>query len=182
MMIVDYMFFGLKLGVISSTLKYEEEFTFSVLEFILNTLVVIGIYLFFVFAYKKIKSYLAFILSLVIVMFTCMSTLNIINSANSVNDYKYGNYNKSDIGFTLSTTGHNVIVIMLDRALGQYIPYLVNERPELKEKFDGFTYYSNVISFGPTTNIATPALLGGYEYTPVELNKRDTETLIAKNN
>ena len=84
--------------------------------------------------------------------------------------------------FSLSKSGKNVVVIMLDRAMGAYIPYIFNEKPELKEQFSGFTYYSNAVSFGMSTNIAIPALLGGYEYTPFELNKRDSETLVSKHN
>lgn len=48
---------------------------------------------------------------------------------------------------------------MLDRAMGQYVPYIFNEKPELKEQFSGFTYYSNVISFGGQTNFGAPAFV-----------------------
>ena len=82
----------------------------------------------------------------------------------------------------LSKDGNNVVVIMLDRAMGDYVPYILNEKPELKEKFDGFTYYSNTISFGGHTNMGVPALMGGYEYTPVEMNKRSDEALVDKHN
>ena len=71
---------------------------------------------------------------------------------------------------------------MLDRAMGQYVPYIFNEKPELKEQFSGFTYYSNVISFGGQTNFGAPALFGGYEYTPYEMNKRSSESLMSKHN
>ena len=54
--------------------------------------------------------------------------------------------------------------------------------PELEEKFAVFTYYKNTISFAAKTNMAAPALLGGYEYTPVEMNKRDGESLVSKHN
>ncbi|MBP5224278.1 MAG: hypothetical protein J6Z38_01680, partial [Lachnospiraceae bacterium] len=54
--------------------------------------------------------------------------------------------------------------------------------PELKQLFDGFTWYMNVISFGGHTNMGAPALMGGYEYTPVELNRRDSERLVNKHN
>ena len=50
-----------------------------------------------------------------------------------------------------------MVVLMLDRAMGQYVPYIFNEKPELKEQFSGFTYYSNVISFGGYTNFGSPA-------------------------
>ena len=66
--------------------------------------------------------------------------------------------------------------------MGEYVPYILNEKPELKEVFSGFTYYENVISHGNSTNFGIPALMGGYEYTPVEMNKRDTEPLVSKHN
>ncbi len=84
--------------------------------------------------------------------------------------------------FTLSKTGKNVVVIMLDRAMNEYIPYIFKEKPELLETFDGFTYYNNVISHGGYTNFGVPPLMGGYEYTPVEMNKRDNELLVDKHN
>ena len=82
--------------------------------------------------------------------------------------------------FTLSKTGQNVIVIMLDRAMGTQAPYIFNEKPELSEQFDGFTYYPNTVSYGVATNFGSPALYGGYEYTPERMNERDTELLVDK--
>ena len=46
---------------------------------------------------------------------------------------------------TLSRNGKNVVVIMLDRALGYIVPYLMDEKPELQEQFSGFTYYSKLL-------------------------------------
>ena len=71
---------------------------------------------------------------------------------------------------------------MLDRAMSEYVPYLFAEKPELREKFDGFTHYANTISFGGCTNFGFPSRLAGYEYTPVEMNKRSDEALVAKHN
>ena len=181
-MVVDYMFFGLNLGVISATLNYETGLVFSALEIIINLFVVVLICLICVFAYKKLKSFISFILVLIVVVFSSVSVMNIVNSADSIKKYKENDTMGTNVNFSVSTTGHNVIVIMLDRALGQYLPFIFNERPELEEKFDGFTHYKNTISFAVYTNIASPAMLGGYEYTPVELNKRDGESLMEKNN
>ena len=77
--------------------------------------------------------------------------------------------------FALSRNGKNVIVFMLDRGISSYVPYLFQEKPELKQQFDGFTWYPNTFSFGCTTNTGSPALLGGYEYTPEELNARSRD-------
>ncbi len=87
-----------------------------------------------------------------------------------------------DPEFTLSKNGKNVVVLMLDRALGPMIPYLFNDNKDLGKSFDGFTYYHNTVSYGPYTNFATPALYGGYEYTPEKINERSSEKLEDKQN
>lgn len=92
-----------------------------------------------------------------------MSIFNIIHINDSISEIK--NQVEDNIEnfpqFTLSKERQNVIVFMLDRAMGDYVPYLFNEKPELKNMFDGFTYFENVISYGGHTNFATPALFGG---------------------
>lgn len=77
----------------------------------------------------------------------------------------------------LSKTGKNVVVIMTDRAIGPMLPFIFNEKRELKTVYDGFTYYHNTASFGTHTNFGVPALLGGYEYTPEQMNSRTDKTL-----
>ncbi|MBR1906343.1 MAG: YidC/Oxa1 family membrane protein insertase [Clostridiales bacterium] len=84
--------------------------------------------------------------------------------------------------FELSKDGQNVVVIMLDRAVGSMVPYIMNEKPELKESFDGFTWYHNSLSYGQSTNFASPALYGGYDYTPEKINERSNESLVNKQN
>jgi YidC/Oxa1 family membrane protein insertase len=84
--------------------------------------------------------------------------------------------------YSFSTNGKNVIVIMMDRGISGYIPYIFKEKPELAEAFSGFTYYPNCISFGGHTLFGAPALFGGYEYAPLELQKRSGETLVKKHN
>ena len=77
----------------------------------------------------------------------------------------------------LSKDGKNVVVIMTDRAIGPMLPFIFNEKREFNTVYDGFTYYHNTASFGTHTNFAVPALLGGYEYTPDEMNKRSDKPL-----
>ena len=71
---------------------------------------------------------------------------------------------------------------MLDRAIGSMVPYIMAEKPELKESFDGFTWYRNALSYGQSTNFASPALYGGYDYTPEKINARASEPLVDKQN
>jgi hypothetical protein len=84
--------------------------------------------------------------------------------------------------FNLSKTGQNVVVIMLDRAQNAFVPFILEESPDLKEIYSGFVYYPNTVSFHGYTRIGAPPLLGGYEYTPSEFNKRDTVPAVTKHN
>lgn len=84
--------------------------------------------------------------------------------------------------FNFTKTGQNVVIIMLDRATSAYLTPIFNDQPELYEMFDGFTYYENTLSFAPKTLTSSPAIHGGYEYTPVEMNNRSDVTLKEKHN
>ena len=96
-------------------------------------------------------------------------------------NYTYGN-TAEEVAIPMTKTGKNVVVIMLDRMISGYVPYIMNERPELKDQFDGFTYYPNTISLGHSTNNAAPALFGGYDYSPANMNKRPDDLLVDKHN
>ncbi|GHV04468.1 membrane protein [Spirochaetia bacterium] len=68
--------------------------------------------------------------------------------------------------------GRNVVLFMLDRAASDYVPYILEEKPELREALAGFTYYPNTVSLAPGTFLSTPSLFGGYEYTPRALSEK----------
>ena len=181
--LVNYMFFGRNLGVISAQLQFENEMRFASSELLLNLAVmVLGAVLLWLFAarFPKLPST---VLALACAALVCMSAINAFTIKSSVQKVSAQKAAKSEVAsIPLSRDGKNVVVLMLDRALGQAVPYIFNEKPELVEQFDGFTYYSNVISYGGYTNFGTPPLLGGYEYTPVEMNRRDGESLVDKHN
>ena len=75
--------------------------------------------------------------------------------------------------FSLTKTGHNVIVLFCDRFASAYFPYVLEQFPELKASYEGFTYYPNCISFATNTLLGAPAMMGGYEYTPLSMNQRE---------
>lgn len=183
-MMVDYMFFGTKLGILASDLRYESGMAFDKKEVLINIAVVLVVAI-IMWLVTSLKRQGVKVVALVVFMAIAgMSLINVVKIHKSIPlAKKQAEEMKEKIPqFTLSQNGQNVVVIMMDRAMGQYVPYIFNEKPELAEKFDGFTYYSNVISYGGSTNFASPALFGGYEYTPVELNKRATEPLVSKQN
>ncbi|MBR5632655.1 MAG: YidC/Oxa1 family membrane protein insertase, partial [Clostridia bacterium] len=182
--ITNYMFFGTKLGTISAQLQYDKGLSFSGKEHIINLLVVLAVTAVLLLIAVKWKKVCTTVLLTASVAVFGMAVLNMSTITSAVDSLTSAESLKSSgiPSFDLSTEGENVVVIMLDRAMGEYIPYIFAEKPELEEKFAGFTYYKNTISFAAKTNMAAPALLGGYEYTPVEMNKRDTESLVSKHN
>lgn len=181
--IVDYMLFGKKLGNLSSTLQYDIEPAFAIRDLIINTLAVLGICVVMGFIFSKSRSISKTILIIGILVVAC---LGINNAAGIMGSYTgYMSYTKIQSGkpsIPLNKNGKNVIVLMLDRGMGTQVPYILNEKPELKEKFEGFTYYPNTVSFGPSTIVGSPALYGGYEYTPENMNARSSEKMIDKHN
>lgn len=183
-MVVNYMFFGTDLGILSAQLRYDFSPRFTTREqlFNLGLMIVIAVVVYFLCIRCK-KAVIPLMLTAVITL-GCMSGINIFRISTSIaaTQEQLAATESETPTFSLSKTGKNVVVLMLDRALGEMVPYIFNEKPELVDQFDGFTYYSNVITFGGTTNFGTPALFGGYEYTPVEMNKRDTEALVDKQN
>jgi YidC/Oxa1 family membrane protein insertase len=84
--------------------------------------------------------------------------------------------------FSLSQGGRNVIICMSDGAVNGFVKPIFEEHPRLKEQFDGFTLYSNTVSFAVHTLMGVPPIWGGYEYTPEEMNKRDSVPLVEKHN
>ena len=182
--IIDYMLFGTNLGTLSSTLQYDHSPVFELKDYVINALVIIvAVFLlcFFIIRSPKIVRYIQIIGALSIALLGLYNFAFVLNSYNwFLESNIWVSYDEPIL--SLSTEGKNVVVLMLDRAIGTEVPYIFNEKPELIEKFDGFTYYPNTLSYGICTNIGSPALYGGYEYTPERMNERDNESLESKHN
>ncbi len=182
--VINYMFFGTNFGNLSSELKYDLGLAPSVKSMLINAeiLLLAGTAVFVLWA-KKRKLVQAF-LPIMILAVLGMSVYNVVETSGKLPQLKAltRQQNSEKASFTLSKSGNNVIVFMLDRAISSYVPYLFQENPELVRQFDGFTWYPNTLSYGTRTNTGSPALFGGYEYTPEELNKRNKEPLAAKQN
>ncbi len=177
-----YLFFGNHHGTLSSELVYDGGISYTVWQMLLNLAVIIAVSkLFLIMTKKKVKLTQGVLVTATLAVLV-MSGINIAGIMSSVSqvDMKSLTLTENQPKLTLSKDGKNVVVLMLDRAMGEYVPYIMQEYPELKEDFEGFTYYSDVVSFGGYTNFGVPAMFGGYEYTPAELNKRDTEKLQTK--
>ena len=181
---VNYMFFGKDYGFISSALQYETNISNQLWKVLLNTGCVLAAIAAVCLLRRKYSLILRIVCLYGCIALTVMSVIN-INSlekkAGEVRDIT-NRIKEEDVSFRLDKKGRNVVVIMVDRAISGFVPYILNEKPELKEQFDGFTYYPNTLSYGYHTNIASPALYGGYEYTPDGLEERSDLSLKDKQN
>ena len=185
---INYMFFGKKLGTVSTSLVFDSYPTYATAEVILNVAVLAAAVICVYVIWKRKRKLLKDICLLMTVAIIGVSAYNLvrINSQISGVEIKHSDSDKVNDAVEpvihLSKNGKNVLVLMLDRAIGRYLPYIFKEKPELEEVFSGFVYYPNTVSYGLCTNYGAPPLFGGYEYTPVEMNRRDTELLEDKHN
>ena len=178
----NYFLYGSDLGMVSAELVFGIKLTYETEILILSSLSAVLIMAAVMTLYHflpKISPYILITLSMALFAIGTYDTVKIFND--------YGKIRATEVSteapkLNLSTGGKNVVVFMLDRAVGGMLPYIFNEHPELREKYDGFTYYPNTISFSDRTNIAAPALFGGYEYTPERINARESEPLKDKHN
>ena len=182
--IIDFMFFGRFLGTLSSALTYIYVMNYTVAQQLFNTVVIIETILICHLLYSWKKKFIKNIVLVGVIAIMVMSIINIGDvTSYSIKLKKQLEKNENGmVTIPLSKNGKNVIVLMLDRAIGQYVPYIMKEKPELQEIFSGFTYYSNAISYGGLTNVGTPVLYGGYDYTPEKMNERDQDSLCDKQN
>ncbi|MBR5964522.1 MAG: YidC/Oxa1 family membrane protein insertase [Treponema sp.] len=78
--------------------------------------------------------------------------------------------------YHLSKNHPNVILMMLDRATAAKVQEIFNEAPELTEQYTGFVFYDNAAAFNGHTLLGAPALFGGYEYAPAQMQRRKDVT------
>ncbi|MDD4323426.1 MAG: membrane protein insertase YidC [Eubacteriales bacterium] len=186
--LVNYMFFGKNLGIISPALQYEENMTFLPREQVTNWIVILLLLSLLVLLLRFTGKRVVTVLLIAILALSAMSISNLVSINKSVRELdltpsdSVSSVQQSQPHFPLSRNAKNVVVLMFDRAMGSMLPYIFNEKPELEQQFAGFTYYPNTISYGGHTNFAAPPLLGGYEYTPLEMNRRQDEALVDKHN
>ena len=150
---------------------------------------VLLILLVFLLCRKRKIFILSRIMAVVCLALLSFSIVNCVRIRGRFNEYArvkneapHSDLDEGNSVFTLTTSGRNVIVIFLDKAIGTFVPYAMQDFPVLKDMYAGFTYYRNTVSFADHTVKGAPALYGGYEYTPEEINRRGSELLLDKHN
>ena len=191
--IVDFLFFGRDLGNINSGLIFDNVPSYSRMQLLVNLLVLAVIAVALVLVWQKRHQLVVPVLAILLIGALGISVPNIVNikatadevsveAARLVAEGNDRGGKEVEPIYTLSRTGQNVVVLFIDRAQSMYLPYILNERPDLAQTFEGFTYYPNTLSHGQCTIYGVAGLYGGYEYTPAAMNARHDELLVDKHN
>ena len=177
--IIDYMFFGKSYGNMSSLFKYDIDIVRNNEEALLNIAVILAAVVLIAVLYRKKPTLLQAFCIAGCIAVAFMSASKVLSICRQEKDLEeQASRPLTDrLTIPLDRSGKNVVVLMLDRYISGYIPFLMQEKPELQEQFAGFTYYPNTIAYGAYTNVGTPALFGGYDYIPKKMNTR-TDTLL----
>ena len=192
--VLDYFVFPDALGTITPDLVYSMEPVFETRSILMNAGAIVALIAVLALLWHFKRALVAPLMGILAAGVIGLSAMNIsaiaevsnqkeqeaIEIANSTDVEMFDEDGNPLPIFNLSTEGHNVVVLFMDRAISGYIPYLFNERPDLVEKFDGFTYYPNTLSYGSRTVFGAPALYGGYDYTLEAINARADESLESK--
>ena len=94
-----------------------------------------------------------------------------INKAYLIENIQKTENQFANTSINLSKNGKNVIMIFLDAFIGGFMPIILEEKPELKNTYSGFTFYPNTVTFYTGTVLGYPPCVGGYEYTPTIMRK-----------
>ena len=183
--VIHFFCFGRQLSYLDNALNFEFGLNYGLNEVMISPLVFIALIVLIVVLFqKKLDRVIRFILPVLLLGTTGLGIYNVVNIQRQMPAIRQAVELEAEKlpSIPLSRNGQNVVVIMMDRALSCYVPYLFQEKPELEEMFSGFTWYPNTLSFGTTTNTGSPALFGGYDYQPLKLNERDDTLLKDKQN
>jgi len=176
-------------GHLTSDMVFSGSVSHSIKEASINLITLVLVFFLALFVYtlknKKIFSFINSILFLALFSFSARNIHSINHEYIKLSEY-YTPEQKTEKTiepiFSLSKTGKNVIVIMLDMGHSIFMPFIFDENPALHQNFDGFVYYPNTVTFNGWTRGGAPPIFGGYEYTPEGMNNRPEVSLAKKYN
>ena len=182
--LINIFFYKAPIGVISTMLEFEAVPRYDRIVKLINLVLIALIVGAVILLWNKCRQVFSGALKVILLAVVTVSLVyaaRMQKSLSMVADMG-DSFEDDDPGFTLSRKGQNVIIIFIDRGISGYLPFFMEEKPELKAQLEGFTYYPNTVSFGACTMFGGPPLCGGYEYTPVEMNRRSDKSLMEKHN
>ncbi|MCL2186025.1 MAG: membrane protein insertase YidC [Treponema sp.] len=150
---------------------------------IIVPLIIIAL-IYFIYKINKLKFLIIIfqVLSVAVFILGTIDFVTLIRRINHLDIIMENSASNSDIVFNLSRTQQNIFIISLDRAQGSAFTDMLKYKRSFYNDLDGFIFYPNTISFGNSTILGVPSMLGGYSFTPDKINKAANIPLIEKVN
>ena len=188
--LLNAFLFMVNYGPMVITLNFGEDLPAVAMGYtLLNAFVLVVVcFLVFILVVKNNRKLFSSIAIIGVLALAVLGILNVSTISSEYSQYKdvqqknMASVDDMEPVLNFSKTGKNVVVLMLDRASNAYLEHIFKDQSELYEQFEGFTYYKNTVGFGPKTITGAPALYGGYEYMPSEMNRRSELPLKEKHN
>jgi hypothetical protein len=169
--LINSTFFPIDLGTLQEgKFILQEKLAQPIIFYVIESIVIIILSLFFkwLLRHKKFQSIIIFLL-----------VINIVLMAQSiVESYQTGSFFEvknpdpdSSSAVSFSKDKENTVFILADMMHGVYLKKILQENTEIGESLNGFTWYPNTLSGSCITCPSIAGLLGGYDYTPDNLNK-----------
>jgi len=176
-------------GFLTTTLFLSEPKPFTLIPsaYLLNILILFAAIVIFLLLIFRNKTKI--ILSIQVITLTALFGYNVINIYKIQNNYNIIKERRASQKqdtesiqpvYVFSKTGKNVLLVLVDAAVGSFIPYIYKEKPELNSILEGFHWYPNCASYANHTLIGALPIFGGYEYTPLKINSMDKVPLLNK--
>ncbi len=175
--VLVYATMGHSLGLISNALVYEKFEMHPEKEVLIGCWILLAIPAVVIYLYKheKILRMLASAILITCIVLGVYEYVGIGRYLDTVEIREGVDPSKESL-VVLGKNQRNVIVLMMDRAISNYLPFIMEENPILYEQFSGFTWYPNTVSPGACTWIGAPCVYGGYEYTPEAMQLKASES------
>jgi len=183
---VNAFIFSGRYGPLTIFFTFSDNIVPNRLNVFFNLLIIVVTVITVMFLVNRFRKIFTSVITILFFALILTSAINIIKIYTEFKTYQLELSSNNTLTdkpvYHLSKNGRNVLIMMIDKAISGYVPYIFEEKPELLNSYDGFTWYKNTISFGGYTVYATPGIYGGYEYTPLEMQARDNTPLVEKHN
>lgn len=164
--IINAFFINQEYGLLDTFIfPYSEKLKLSLLENILHIIVTLIILSLAIFILKRYQQYLSQLLVILNIVGIITIFINLASVTQLIEQQKVElEKNTSQKIFHYSKTGKNIVIIMLDRAFGGFVPDIFKDEPKFKEDFEGFTWYPNTFSTNNNTLGGLQTIYGGENY------------------
>ena len=138
---INFMFFGKDYGNMSSLIRYDNQIHNSTQAYLINSAAVVAATGIVYLIWKKKRALLRAMCIAGCLAVSVLSVSNAVSIQQQETELKAQASRISDVqpNIVLDKTGKNVIVLMMDRAINRYLPFLMQEHPELQKQLTGFT-------------------------------------------